>query len=66
MTEEKKKQILKGLDEYYANRKDVLSEDINQEIVMIDGLPHIRVHMSTEEFCKKNNLIDINDIQWQM
>lgn len=67
MDEEKKKELLKGLDEYYAKRTDLFSEsDTSQKTVEINGLTYIQVDCTAEEWIESVGGVNIEDIQWQM
>ena len=59
-------ELLKGLDEYYSNRKDVLNEQSqNQKTIVINGITHIAVDSTIEEWAKSVGAVNIEDIQWQ-
>lgn len=67
MDENKKKELLKGLDEYYANRTDLLTEtNTPQNTVEINGLTYIQIDYTAEEWIKSVGGVNIEDIQWQM
>ena len=66
MDEEKKEKLLKGLDEYYAMRTDLQTENSSpQKTVVINGLTYIVVDCKAEEWIKSVGGVDIEDIQWQ-
>ena len=66
MDENKKKELLKGLDEYYTKRTDLLTESsTSQKTVEINGFTHIVVDSTVDEWAKSVGAIDIEDIQWQ-
>lgn len=64
MTNERKEYLLRGLDEYYKNRKDILMEDAGNEVVEINGILATKIPCTFEEYAKKNNLINAHDIIW--
>ena len=65
MDEETKNKLLEGLDEYYAQRTDVLTgNDLLQKTIKINGLIHIQVDCTAEEWIKSVGGVDIEDIQW--
>ena len=67
MDSKKKKELLKGLDEYYAKRTDLLTEcDSLQETIEINGFTHIVVNTTIDEWAKSVGAVDIEEIQWQM
>jgi hypothetical protein len=67
MNEITKKKLLKGLDEYYAKRKDLLSETTTpRKTVKINELTYTQVDCTAEEWIESVGGIKIDDIQWQM
>ena len=65
MDEETKKELLEGLDEYYAQRTDLLTgNDLAQKTIVINGLIHIQVNCKAEEWIKSVGCVDIEDIRW--
>lgn len=64
MDSERRIYLLRGIDEYCRNRKNMLQEDINREIIEINGIKMTKISGSFEEYAKKNNLINANDIIW--
>lgn len=61
-----KQELLKGLNEYYANHRELLIESQTIEnTVEINGLTHIQVDSSAEEWIKSVGGINIEDIKWQ-
>ena len=65
MDEETKKELLEGLDEYYAQRTDLLTgNDLPQKTIVINGLIHIQVNCTAEEWIKSVGCVDIEDIRW--
>ena len=66
MDEKMKKELLEGLDEYYAKRTDLLKEsNTPQKTVEINGITHIVVDCTAEEWIKSVGGVNIEDIQWQ-
>ena len=58
-------ELLKGLDEYYSNRKDVLNEQSqNQKTIVINGITHIAVDATIEVLAKSVGAVNIEDMQW--
>lgn len=50
MDEELKRELLEGLDEYYAQRTDLLTEsNTPQKTMEINGLTYIQVDCTAEE-----------------
>ena len=67
MDEKKKKELLEGLDEYYAKRRNLDTEiNASQKTVEINGFTHIVVDSTIDEWAKSVGAVDIEDIQWQM
>lgn len=64
MDENKKKELLKGLDEYYANRRDILNESDDSQIVEINGLKVRKINGTIEDYAREHNLVNIQDVQW--
>ena len=64
MNNERKDYLLRGLDEYYKNRKDILTEGKNKEVIEINGIRMTKIPCSFEEYAKKNNLINSHDVTW--
>ena len=66
MNNKQRQELLKGLDEYYTNHKELLKESFSQEnTVEINGLTHIQVDCSAEEWVKSLGGVNIEDIRWQ-
>ena len=66
MDKKQKQELLKGLNEYYANYRELLREsDIQENTVEINGLTHIQVDCSAEEWIKSVGGVNIEDIKWQ-
>lgn len=66
MDEKMKKELLEGLDEYYAKRTDLLKEsNTPQKTVEINGITHIVVDCTAEEWIQSVGGVNIEDIQWQ-
>lgn len=62
MTEQRRAELLEGLDEYYASRRDILNENTSHEITKtINGLTYVVVNMTTEEWAKQNKAIPIEE-----
>lgn len=67
MDEELKRELLEGLDEYYAQRTDLLAEsNTPQKTMEINGLTYIQVDCTAEEWIKSVGGVNIEDVQWQM
>ena len=65
MDEETKKELLEGLDEYYAQRTDLLTDsNLPQKTIVINGFTHIVVDSTIDEWAKCVGAVDIEDIQW--
>lgn len=64
MTEDKKQFLLRGLDEYYANRKDISSESDDSQIVEVNGLKVRKIKGTIEDYAKEHNLVSVESIQW--
>ena len=65
MDEETKNKLLEGLDEYYAQRTDVLAgNDLPQKTIVINGFTHMLVDSTIDEWAKCVGAVDIADIQW--
>ena len=65
MDKETKKELLEGLDEYYSQRTDLLADNnLPQKTIVINGLIHIQVDCTAEEWIKSVGGVDIEDIQW--
>lgn len=64
MNEEKKRELLKGLDEYYANRRDILNESNNTPIIEINGLKVRKINGTIADYAREHNLVNIQDVQW--
>lgn len=65
MDEKTKKELLEGLDEYYAQRKDLMiDKNLPQKTIVINGLTYIRVDCTAKEWIKSVGGVDIEDIQW--
>ena len=66
MNKKPEQELLKGLDEYYANHKELLRESNAPETTLeINGLTHILVDCSAEEWIKSVGGVNIEDIKWQ-
>ena len=53
MDEKKKKELLEGLEEYYAKRTDLkIDKCTPQKTVVINGLTHIVVDCTIDEWTK--------------
>ena len=66
MDKKRKQELLKGLNEYYANHRELLRESDTQEnTVEINGLTHIQVDCSADEWIKSVGGVNIEDIKWQ-
>ena len=60
MTEQRKAELLEGLDEYYASKLDLLNE--NEKTEIINGLTYVVVdNMTVEEWAKQSDAIPIED-----
>ena len=58
--------ILQGLDEYYSKRKDLqVEQNQPQRTIEINGIIHIAIDSTIEEWAKKVGAVDIDDIEWQ-
>ena len=67
MDEELKRELLEGLDEYYAQRTDLLTEsNTPQKTMEINGLTYIQADCTAEEWIKSVGGVNIEDVQWQM
>ena len=64
MDKKTKKKLLEGLDEYYANRRDVLNESDESQIIEIDGLRVKKISGTISDYAREHNLVNIQDIQW--
>ncbi len=64
MDEKKKKRLLDGLDEYYANRRDILNESDDSNIIEINGLIVRKISGTIADYAREHNLVNIQDIQW--
>ena len=59
--------ILNGLDEYYSKRRDLLVEQKQpQRTIEINGIVHIAIDSTIEEWAKKVGAVNIDDIEWQI
>ncbi|MBR5716707.1 MAG: hypothetical protein IKX59_08975 [Bacteroidales bacterium] len=65
MDEKKKKELLKGLGEYYSNRRDILNESDDSQIIEIDGLKVRKIKGTIADYAREHNLINIEDMQWE-
>ena len=62
MTEQRRAELLEGLDEYYASRRDLLNENRSHEKIIINGLTYVVVdNMTVEEWAKQNDAIPIEE-----
>ena len=64
MDEKRKKELLKGLDEYYSKRRDILNESDDSQIIEIDGLKVRKIKGTIADYAREHNLVNIDDIQW--
>lgn len=68
VTEQRRAELLEGLDEYYASRRDLLNENRSHEKTkIINGLSYVVVdNMTVEEWAKQNDAIPIEDtfLRW--
>ena len=64
MTEQRRAELLEGLDEYYASRRDLLNENRSHEKTkIINRLTYVVVdNMTVEEWAKQNDAIPIEEI----
>ena len=66
MNKKQRQELLKGLDEYYANHKELLKESNTLEnTIEINGLTHIQVDCSAEEWIELVGGVNFEDIKWQ-
>lgn len=63
MDNETKAKLLKGLDEYYAKRTDLLKKP--EKTIEINGLIYTVVDCTAEEWIESVGGVKIDDIQWQ-
>ena len=63
MTEQRRAELLEGLDEYYASRRDLLNENRSHEKTkIVNGLTYVVVdNMTVEEWAKQNDAIPIEE-----
>ena len=64
MDEKKTEELLKGLDEYYANRRDVFDESNDSQIIEIYGLKVRKINGTIADYARGHNLVNIQDVQW--
>ena len=65
MDEQMKKRLFIGLDEYYAHRTDLMAENNTpQKTVEINGITHIVVDCTAEEWIQSVGGVSIDDIRW--
>lgn len=60
----RKKELLKGLDEYFANRRDLLNESDESQIIEINGLKVRKINGTIADYARGHNLVNIQDVQW--
>lgn len=63
MTEQRRAELLEGLDEYYASRHDLLNENNSHEKTeIVNGLTYVVIdNMAVEEWAKQNDVIAIEE-----
>ena len=63
MNERKREELIKELDEYYANRRDVFDESNDSQIIEIDGLKVRKINGTIANYAREHNLVNIQDVQ---
>lgn len=65
MNNTKKERLLKGLDEYYSKRTDLLNESNEpKSTIVINSINVTKINGTFADYAKSHGLININDIQW--